>query len=535
MLSCTDVKRRQMEQVIIEADSMNRNYVPMTSDSLLTIACDFYDRHGTPNERMKAHYLLGCAYRDMGEAPHALDEYHAASDCADTTAQDCDYRTLATVYGQMGELFYWQDLIQNALWAYDMGCHNAMKSRDTLLSIVFYEQKAKCYYDMGMPDSMEIVNRETHKLYLQYGDTLSANTTVESLFYLAIERKNFSKAAGYIDIFEHHSLIAKDTLHYQESWGTFKIHKGLYYLGVHKPDSAVFYFHGGLGLTHNPYNHLMAYEGLYETYKELDIKDSIVKYAEMSIRTNDSTVNTHIADQMQRVQALYNYNRFRMKSDRLSMEADKAQQKIAILSLILMVFASITIVIFTALAIYFLRKRVRKQQLKVRYAADSLLISYFNDELNRSSKQPEQEQAITEKIQFLKESLSRQAKGLDVEIFTESFQESDIVEMIREYGQEGRLLPDVGWKNLRQAINVYVPSFMDSLAELNANLDLSETQVCQLALIRNMPQKAKAAVMGLEYHAAAMKRKRLFKTLFDKEGSAKDLEEYLQRIAFGIS
>jgi hypothetical protein len=48
-----------------------------------------------------------------------------------------------------------------------------------------------------------------------------------------------------------------------------------------------------------------------------------------------------------------------------------------------------------------------------------------------------------------------------------------------------------------------------------------------------MPQKAKAAVMGLEYHAAAMKRKRLFKTLFGREGSAKDLESALQGMAFG--
>ena len=29
---------------------MNRHYVAMTSDSLLLLACRYYDRHGTPNE-----------------------------------------------------------------------------------------------------------------------------------------------------------------------------------------------------------------------------------------------------------------------------------------------------------------------------------------------------------------------------------------------------------------------------------------------------------------------------------------------------
>ena len=31
------------------------------SDSLQHVLTDYYDRHGTPNERMWAHYLLGRA------------------------------------------------------------------------------------------------------------------------------------------------------------------------------------------------------------------------------------------------------------------------------------------------------------------------------------------------------------------------------------------------------------------------------------------------------------------------------------------
>ncbi|MBR6264852.1 MAG: hypothetical protein IKR05_16795 [Prevotella sp.] len=42
------------------------------SDSLQLLLTEYYDKHGTPNERMTAHYLLGRAYSDMGEAPRAL-------------------------------------------------------------------------------------------------------------------------------------------------------------------------------------------------------------------------------------------------------------------------------------------------------------------------------------------------------------------------------------------------------------------------------------------------------------------------------
>ena len=45
---------------------------------------------------MPAYYLLGRAYHEHGEAPMALQCYHDAIDCADTTAADCDYAQLAT-------------------------------------------------------------------------------------------------------------------------------------------------------------------------------------------------------------------------------------------------------------------------------------------------------------------------------------------------------------------------------------------------------------------------------------------------------
>ena len=57
-------------------------------------------------KHLLAHYLLGRAYHEHGEAPMALQCYHEAIDCADTTAADCDYAQLARVYGQMGDIFY---------------------------------------------------------------------------------------------------------------------------------------------------------------------------------------------------------------------------------------------------------------------------------------------------------------------------------------------------------------------------------------------------------------------------------------------
>ena len=95
-----------MRHELLRARAMNKSYTPFTTDSTMLAVADWYDRHGTPNERMEARYLLGCAYRDMGEAPRAVDCYLEAAGCADTTATDCDFWMMASIYGQMAKLYH---------------------------------------------------------------------------------------------------------------------------------------------------------------------------------------------------------------------------------------------------------------------------------------------------------------------------------------------------------------------------------------------------------------------------------------------
>jgi len=137
LTACDGERGREMSALLDRADSLNRAYVPMTGglDSLLRDAADYYDRHGTSNEQMRAHYLLGCAYRDMGEAPAALQSYQDAVDRADTTSADCDMKRLMSVYGQMATLFHYQNLPTDELETnyHVQGC--AKKLKDTLTYI----------------------------------------------------------------------------------------------------------------------------------------------------------------------------------------------------------------------------------------------------------------------------------------------------------------------------------------------------------------------------------------------------------------
>ena len=92
-----------------QADTVFRN------DSLQRILADYFDRHGTPDDRMLAHYLLGRAYYDMGETPLALHHYHEAIESADTTDKDCDFRQLGRIYGQMANTMYGQRMLEKSI------------------------------------------------------------------------------------------------------------------------------------------------------------------------------------------------------------------------------------------------------------------------------------------------------------------------------------------------------------------------------------------------------------------------------------
>ena len=68
----------EMRYRMLEAKVLNKLFKPMPSDSLFQEVVDYYDSKGAPNEKMEAHYLLGCIYCDMKEAPKAMQCYQDA-------------------------------------------------------------------------------------------------------------------------------------------------------------------------------------------------------------------------------------------------------------------------------------------------------------------------------------------------------------------------------------------------------------------------------------------------------------------------
>lgn len=131
-------KAQRMRYELLYHKAMNKADIPFTSDSIMKNVINYYNNHGSANERMLAYYMLGCVYRDLHEAPLALDYYNKATELADTASQNCDYATLYRVYGQMGVLFEKQHLFSQELFAYNKATKYAYMAKDTLNALLCY-------------------------------------------------------------------------------------------------------------------------------------------------------------------------------------------------------------------------------------------------------------------------------------------------------------------------------------------------------------------------------------------------------------
>ena len=143
LAACSGGTERRLQ--LEELERQNRADSLMLNDSLARDLADWFDRHGTPNEQLRAHYILGRTYADRGETPRAVDCYLDAIAKADTTAADCDYHTLGCAYSQMADMFHRQLLLTREIEARKHSRYYAEKAGEIINAISSQKLSAGAY------------------------------------------------------------------------------------------------------------------------------------------------------------------------------------------------------------------------------------------------------------------------------------------------------------------------------------------------------------------------------------------------------
>ncbi len=321
LTACTSPGHEAMRQRLKYVSDCNRadtvfteRWLP-TVDSLVT----YFDRYGSANDRMMAHYVQGRVYHDMGEAPQALECYQKAAEQADTTSSDCDLYTLYAVYGQMAKLFNAQYLPDDEMQALKIAERIAWKDRDTLTALYTYELRKKPYFLRNDTDSVLLIERTARNLYLQiHNDSMAARTTRVPISLL-LDRGQYDDAGSLIRYFEGNSNYFDSSNNIRKGYEIYYYDKGRYLLASGKPDSSLFYFTKVLQAGYKE----AGYKGLLMYYQKKHIADSIAKYATLFAKANDDSYLDSEQAIVHQTSAMYNYSRQQQIAEA---EKQKAQE-----------------------------------------------------------------------------------------------------------------------------------------------------------------------------------------------------------------
>ena len=525
-------KSTQMRYQLVYAKGMNKGYVDFTTDSLMKEIVDYYDNHGTCQQQMLAHYLLGCVYRDLGDSPASLSCYNDAVEKVDTTSSDCDYKLLTRVYEQQGALFLSQSMPQNALSAYQKAEKYAWIAKDTLSAVLSYEHLGNIYEYMGNMNKVIEVYENASRRYRQYGYPVQAARALGGAIQALILTKQYAKAKKYMDVFEAESgYFQKDSCYSYINYSHYYYLKGLYCLESHS-DSAKYWFTKCQEFAKTNNNKSFSAYAWYLYYIKHQQMDSVAKYSEQAFAYNDSANLDMERDLMQKMQAIYDYDRWKNVAHNEEIKATRAN-----LTLLVSILVSVSVIIIGILTFLVYRKK-RKLELQEKEEQENQIrqqIYYTKQELELlrtvndrkiADVIKEKEQTINKLKEDLKDIRDKYSNSSlsDVDIL---LKESSIYKRIKYLELHPKeTMRENDWIELEETIEQLIPSFIPLLKN---RLNVMAYRICLLVKLE-ISTSSIAILLGLSSSAISKYRKVMLEKLCDRSGKPKDFDEYIRQI-----
>ena len=507
-----------MRHALLRADALNKCDSVLPSDTLLREIADYYDRHGSANERMRAHYLLGRCYHDMGEAPRALECYQHAAELADTTRKDCDLYTLYAVYGQMADLYYAQYLPDDEMQALKTCERIAWKDGDTLSAIKAYELRLRPYYQKNDTDSILFYVNHSYQLYRKYGYNKEAANILYMKIAIALDRGHYQEVGDDMQIYkkesglfdEHGNILRGRELQYYN--------EGRYQLGIGHVDSALYWFQRTLSYGYKE----AAYKGMLDVYKQKHIPDSVAKYAELFAKANDDSYLGNSMELMRMQTSLYNYQQMEKENHKLQQINEQTRWYSIVLALLALIATFILIAYYQ-----YTQKRIIANQRRIQ------LLQQVNEKITRGKQNTINQQnglndSLNTQIKQSKDCLQQLEMRKKREL-TMSILSSEVGKKARKTAkeQDGKF-SESDWQEIFKLIDKNFPSFKQSLHILHKISD-DEYKICVLEILEFKNIEI-AHLLFKEPSTISTSRKRIFEKLSSSKGSATDLRTFLYSI-----
>ena len=343
----------------------------------------YYKEHGTSNELMEAYYLLGSVYRDLHEAPKAMEAFIKGIDAADTL-EGCRYGILARIYGQRCDILYKQRLYKNSAEEEEKVHKYAVLAKDTALILDSqWGRLGKCYvmcdYQTVADECRDVLKESERYGKYDYGARRLCTSVLANIEIGRVEEAEdlmgiYERYSGEVDVQTHES---KFPIYYYTK-GRLLTEKG-------RLDSAEWFFRREMKES-DWNNRQSAYRGMREVFRREGRMDSALKYARLQCDAVDSAYQEMLSANLQNLHELYDYSRAQKDSYEKTIELEGRQRK---LQATWMVMAIVTALLM--LSGYYLYAQYKKK------------IAKAEAEMNQARVEL---QEMEERMELLKERIS---------------------------------------------------------------------------------------------------------------------------------
>ncbi|MBR5686801.1 MAG: hypothetical protein IKX36_02465 [Prevotella sp.] len=475
MADAPEADRMYYQLLCIKAT--DKAYIPHTSDSLIRPVIDYYEQGGDPRLLPVAYYYGGRVNLDLGDAPQAIGYYLKSLDAMPFDSF-CPLR--GKVLHQLGRLYWDQHVNQEALSYYQAAFENDISMKDTVGAIFNMEAIAGVYEDKRMPDSALFYYQSAYHLTEQSHDSILKSDICTQLARYYVSTGRVDQAKPYM-LF---SLQHIDEYNLNALYGV----ASKYYIATHQIDSAIYFSQLKLARPN-----IFSKEGACRQLTDLYIqKGDLIKANEYIIlykQYNDSARGLMAAEEVARVNALYNYQ-LREKENARLREAAQKRKVITSLSLIVCVFMTILVVLLW------------QYHKKKRFALSLKLEKY------RKIVQDYQQKSESKKKLSLSNLIS-----------------TDLYWQLKKDLSEGKRITDDQIKELTLFFSREKPSFRDELSKLT-RLNNYHYLICMLVVmgfnaseIAHLTCKTPQAINSV--------RQRLYEKAFGEKGSPKKWDDII--------
>lgn len=413
-------KATQMYHSLLTVKARDKAFITHTSDSLMLSVLNYYEHGGDKRLLPEAYYYMGSTYRDMNDAPCALEYYQKALDVMP------DYRfskVKTKVYAQMGELFTYQNLYDLAIEKYKLSYQMDVLFNDTVGMLYNLRDIAVAHWGRNDIDSAlsyfdKAMFLSSEYQYLEYENLISSQ-----LAAFHVQLGNYEHAK---------SLIMPSLVHFQPTNGISVLAiAGEVYYKIGMLDSASYY-----------YNRLVEYDNMYaqRTANEYlsriaeekgETKEALV-YLDNYRFWNDSVKEVESTEVVAKMNALYNYQKAEKIKDQLLIEKkDMLFLNIIIVFLSFFLLVSIVVIVF------------RARQKQVLLYNDVTNLKMLNDKVAKDHN--DKIAKLQDHIDKLNEDLKKQ-KEVEIDLNNQNLSKGNYIEELQvriDYLEKEKELADL--------------------------------------------------------------------------------------------